>query len=119
MELLRLLLDCPTRSSRSQIEHKAAFLRGCPQNVSVVLIGHSIGAWINLQVMKRYPDLRVRHAINLFPSTQLRLSRAHLTALYIRTCTRACRYSANECMQTADCEKSCDHLTSSSQPFKT
>lgn len=95
MELLRLLLDCPTRSSRSQIEHKAAFLRGCPQNVSVVLIGHSIGAWINLQVMKRYPDLRVRHAINLFPSTQLRLSRRCIYELVLALAdtapTNACR----------------------------
>ncbi|KAL6051512.1 hypothetical protein STEG23_011317 [Scotinomys teguina] len=41
-----------------QIEHKIAFLRAhVPKDVKIILIGHSIGSYLSLQVMKRAPEL--------------------------------------------------------------
>nr|XP_015855433.2 lipid droplet-associated hydrolase [Peromyscus maniculatus bairdii] len=41
-----------------QIEHKIAFLRAhVPKDVKIILIGHSIGSYISLQVMKHAPEL--------------------------------------------------------------
>ncbi len=43
-----------------QIEHKLAFLRKCvPGETSLVLVGHSIGCYIILEMMKRNPELKV------------------------------------------------------------
>jgi len=45
-----------------QIEHKLAFLRKhVPRETSLVLVGHSIGCYIILQMMKRNPELKVSH----------------------------------------------------------
>uniref|UniRef100_F6UPQ7 Lipid droplet-associated hydrolase n=1 Tax=Callithrix jacchus TaxID=9483 RepID=F6UPQ7_CALJA len=41
-----------------QIEHKLAFLRThVPKDMKLVLIGHSIGSYFTLQMLKRVPDL--------------------------------------------------------------
>lgn len=43
-----------------QIEHKLAFLRKhVPQETLLLLIGHSIGCYIILEMMKRDPELKV------------------------------------------------------------
>lgn len=43
-----------------QIEHKLAFLRRhVPRGTSLVLVGHSIGCYIILDMMKRDPELKV------------------------------------------------------------
>lgn len=47
-----------------QIEHKLAFIRKhVPRETSLVLVGHSIGCYIILEVMKRDPELKVSHAV--------------------------------------------------------
>lgn len=44
-----------------QIEHKLAFLREhIPRVTRLVLVGHSIGCYIILEMMKRDPELQVR-----------------------------------------------------------
>lgn len=48
-----------------QIEHKMAFLRKhVPRETSLVLVGHSIGCYIILELMKRNPELKVCHDIS-------------------------------------------------------
>lgn len=43
-----------------QVEHKLAFIRThVPRETSLVLVGHSIGCYIILEMMKRSPDLKV------------------------------------------------------------
>ena len=55
-----------------QIEHKLAFLRKhVPRETSLVLVGHSIGCYIILELMKRDPELKVSHhlTVSLFRET--------------------------------------------------
>lgn len=43
-----------------QVEHKLAFIRTrVPRGTSLVLVGHSIGCYIILEMMKRSPELKV------------------------------------------------------------
>lgn len=54
-----------------QIEHKLAFLRRyVPRETSLVLVGHSIGCYIILDMMKRDPELKVLKAVMLFPTIE-------------------------------------------------
>ncbi|KAM7404106.1 hypothetical protein PAMA_004500 [Pampus argenteus] len=54
-----------------QIEHKLAFLRKhVPRETSLVLVGHSIGCYIILEMMKRDPELEVLKAVMLFPTIE-------------------------------------------------
>ncbi|XP_051797289.1 lipid droplet-associated hydrolase isoform X1 [Acanthochromis polyacanthus] len=54
-----------------QIEHKLAFLRThVPRETSLVLVGHSIGCYIILEMMKRNPELKVLKAVMLFPTIE-------------------------------------------------
>uniref|UniRef100_A0A672Y7T4 Lipid droplet-associated hydrolase n=1 Tax=Sphaeramia orbicularis TaxID=375764 RepID=A0A672Y7T4_9TELE len=54
-----------------QIEHKLAFLRKhVPRETSLVLVGHSIGCYIILDMMKRDPELKVLKAVMLFPTIE-------------------------------------------------
>ncbi|XP_056670965.1 lipid droplet-associated hydrolase [Monodelphis domestica] len=54
-----------------QVEHKLAFLRRyVPGSLKLVLIGHSIGAYILLEMMKRAPQLPVLRAFLLFPTIE-------------------------------------------------
>ncbi|XP_023690506.1 lipid droplet-associated hydrolase [Paramormyrops kingsleyae] len=56
---------------RGQIEHKMAFLkRHVPRDTKLVLIGHSIGCYIILEMMKRDPQLQVLKALLLFPTIE-------------------------------------------------
>lgn len=46
---------------RGQMEHKMTFLkRHVPRDTKLVLIGHSIGCYIILEMMRRDPQLQVR-----------------------------------------------------------
>lgn len=54
-----------------QIEHKLAFLRKCvPRETSLVLVGHSIGCYIILEMIKRNPELKILKAVMLFPTIE-------------------------------------------------
>uniref|UniRef100_A0A250XYI7 Lipid droplet-associated hydrolase n=1 Tax=Castor canadensis TaxID=51338 RepID=A0A250XYI7_CASCN len=54
-----------------QIEHKLAFLRThVPKEVKLLLIGHSIGSYIALQILKCAPELPVIHTFLLFPTIE-------------------------------------------------
>ncbi|XP_037550694.1 lipid droplet-associated hydrolase [Nematolebias whitei] len=54
-----------------QIEHKLAFLRErVPRETGLVLVGHSIGCYIILEMIKRNPELKVLKAIMLFPTIE-------------------------------------------------
>uniref|UniRef100_A0A3P9HEQ8 Lipid droplet-associated hydrolase n=1 Tax=Oryzias latipes TaxID=8090 RepID=A0A3P9HEQ8_ORYLA len=54
-----------------QIEHKLAFIREhIPKGSSLVLVGHSIGCYIILEMMKRNPELKVLKAVMLFPTIE-------------------------------------------------
>ncbi|XP_069461991.1 lipid droplet-associated hydrolase isoform X2 [Ambystoma mexicanum] len=54
-----------------QIEHKIAFCKkNVPKEVKLVLIGHSIGCYIILQMMKRASDLKVLRSVLLFPTIE-------------------------------------------------
>lgn len=56
---------------KGQIEHKLAFIRKyVPTETSLVLVGHSIGCYIILEIMKRNPELKVLKAIMLFPTIE-------------------------------------------------
>lgn len=47
-----------------QIKHKLSFLREhVPRETSLVLIGHSIGCYIILEMMKQDPELKVRYCM--------------------------------------------------------
>nr|XP_055028316.1 lipid droplet-associated hydrolase isoform X3 [Misgurnus anguillicaudatus] len=54
-----------------QIEHKLTFLRKhVPRETTLLLIGHSIGCYIILEMMKRDPELKVLKAVMLFPTIE-------------------------------------------------
>ncbi|XP_063771384.1 lipid droplet-associated hydrolase [Pseudophryne corroboree] len=54
-----------------QIEHKLSFLReNVPTEMKLVLIGHSIGCYIILEMLKRSADLKVLRSILLFPTIE-------------------------------------------------
>lgn len=45
---------------RGQVEHKLAFLRThVPKETKLVVIGHSIGSYMALQILKHAPELPV------------------------------------------------------------
>lgn len=54
-----------------QIQHKLSFLRKhVPRETPLVLVGHSIGCYIILEMMKRDPQLKVLKAVMLFPTIE-------------------------------------------------
>lgn len=56
---------------RGQVEHKVAFLRThVPREMKLVLIGHSVGSYFSLQVLKQAPELPIIHAFLLFPTIE-------------------------------------------------
>ncbi|GAQ78211.1 hypothetical protein KFL_000090570 [Klebsormidium nitens] len=60
-------------SLQDQIEHKAAYLRTLEdQGLPVILVGHSIGAHIALELLRRFPKL-VTKVIGLYPFLSLNL----------------------------------------------
>ncbi|XP_032998845.1 lipid droplet-associated hydrolase [Lacerta agilis] len=56
---------------RGQIEHKLSFIRkNVPKDVKLVLIGHSIGAHIAIEIMKRAQDVEIIRSLLLFPTVE-------------------------------------------------
>ncbi|XP_007937449.1 lipid droplet-associated hydrolase [Orycteropus afer afer] len=54
-----------------QIKHKQAFLRShVPKQMKLVFIGHSIGCYISLQMLKCAPELPVIRSMMLFPTIE-------------------------------------------------
>ncbi|XP_067879401.1 lipid droplet-associated hydrolase isoform X2 [Heterodontus francisci] len=54
-----------------QVEHKLTFLmKNVPKDIKLVLIGHSIGCHMILEMMKREPNLKVLKAVLLFPTIE-------------------------------------------------
>ncbi|KAM8953243.1 lipid droplet-associated hydrolase [Pelodytes ibericus] len=54
-----------------QIEHKLSFLKQyVPIDTTLVLIGHSIGCYIILEMMKRATDLKIKQSVLLFPTIE-------------------------------------------------
>ncbi|XP_069350444.1 lipid droplet-associated hydrolase [Eulemur rufifrons] len=54
-----------------QVEHKLAFLRThVPKEMKLVLIGHSVGCYLSLKMLKRDPELPVIRAFLLFPTIE-------------------------------------------------
>uniref|UniRef100_A0A9L0S597 Lipid droplet-associated hydrolase n=1 Tax=Equus caballus TaxID=9796 RepID=A0A9L0S597_HORSE len=54
-----------------QVEHKLAFLRThVPKEMKLVLIGHSIGCYISLQILKLAPELPIIRSLLLFPTIE-------------------------------------------------
>ncbi|XP_068842205.1 lipid droplet-associated hydrolase isoform X2 [Capricornis sumatraensis] len=54
-----------------QVEHKLAFLRTqVPKEMKLVVIGHSIGSYFSLEILKHAPELPVIHSILLFPTIE-------------------------------------------------
>lgn len=54
-----------------QIQHKIAFIsQYVPADRDLILVGHSIGAYIILELFKRIPQLRVIRAFLLFPTIE-------------------------------------------------
>jgi len=56
-------------SLEEQIQHKIDFLESYGES-RFVMMGHSVGAYISLQVAKRRPDLPILKIINLFPTVR-------------------------------------------------
>lgn len=56
---------------RGQIEHKIAFLRThVPKEMKVVVIGHSVGCYMSLQILKHAPELPIIRSFLLFPTIE-------------------------------------------------
>uniref|UniRef100_M3ZDT1 Lipid droplet-associated hydrolase n=1 Tax=Xiphophorus maculatus TaxID=8083 RepID=M3ZDT1_XIPMA len=54
-----------------QIQHKLAFIRDrVPRGTRLVLVGHSIGCYMILEMMRRSPELEVLKAVLLFPTIE-------------------------------------------------
>lgn len=54
-----------------QVEHKLAFLRThVPKEMKLVVIGHSIGCYVALQILKRAPELPIIRSFLLFPTIE-------------------------------------------------
>lgn len=56
---------------QGQIEHKLAFLRAhVPKDMKLVVIGHSIGCYMILKILKIAPELQIIRAFLLFPTIE-------------------------------------------------
>ncbi|XP_077394565.1 lipid droplet-associated hydrolase isoform X1 [Festucalex cinctus] len=64
-------VDRDTFGLNGQIEHKLAFLRKhVPKETNLILVGHSIGCYIILEIMKRDASLKIVKAVMLFPTIE-------------------------------------------------
>ncbi|XP_043844883.1 lipid droplet-associated hydrolase isoform X2 [Dromiciops gliroides] len=64
-------LDEDAFGLEGQVEHKLAFLRRhVPATLKLVLIGHSVGSYMLLEMMKRAPQLPVLRCFLLFPTIE-------------------------------------------------
>ncbi|XP_064480277.1 lipid droplet-associated hydrolase-like isoform X2 [Ornithodoros turicata] len=55
-----------------QIQHKLSFLdENIPVNRPILLVGHSVGAYVILQIMEKRPQMHIVHSFLLFPVFEL------------------------------------------------
>ncbi|XP_060267872.1 lipid droplet-associated hydrolase isoform X5 [Ovis aries] len=67
-----------------QVEHKLAFLRTqVPKEMKLVVIGHSIGSYFSLEILKHAPELPVIHSILLFPTIERISESPKVNAAYL------------------------------------
>ena len=58
-------------SLKGQIEHKISFIsEHVPSNVTVILIGHSIGCYIIMHMLPRLTQRKIAHCYLLFPTVE-------------------------------------------------
>ncbi|XP_014663826.1 PREDICTED: lipid droplet-associated hydrolase-like [Priapulus caudatus] len=58
-------------SLEGQIKHKVLYIRRyVPQHVKLILVGHSIGAYILLKLLEQLSDLNVVKGVSLFPTIE-------------------------------------------------
>ncbi|XP_047013559.1 lipid droplet-associated hydrolase isoform X2 [Ictalurus punctatus] len=76
-DTMDMVEDAPVAESEDvfglngQIEHKLSFVsKHVPRDTHLVLIGHSIGCYIILEMMKRDPELKVVKSVLLFPTIE-------------------------------------------------
>ncbi|XP_019739730.1 lipid droplet-associated hydrolase isoform X1 [Hippocampus comes] len=63
--------DLDTFGLNGQIEHKLTFIRKhVPKETNLILVGHSIGCYIILEIMRRDPSLKILKAVMLFPTIE-------------------------------------------------
>ncbi|XP_061698775.1 lipid droplet-associated hydrolase isoform X2 [Syngnathoides biaculeatus] len=63
--------DLDTFGLNGQVQHKLAFLRKhVPKETNLILVGHSIGCYIILEIMRKDPSLKILKAIMLFPTIE-------------------------------------------------
>ncbi|XP_061552910.1 lipid droplet-associated hydrolase isoform X1 [Phycodurus eques] len=63
--------DLDTFGLNGQVEHKLGFLRKhVPKETNLILVGHSIGCYIILEIMRRDPSLKILKALMLFPTIE-------------------------------------------------
>ncbi|XP_077483703.1 lipid droplet-associated hydrolase-like isoform X3 [Amblyomma americanum] len=64
--------DHPTLySCEGQVGHKLSFIKQyIPSEAPLILVGHSIGCHMVLEILKRAPDLNVQKAVLLFPAIE-------------------------------------------------
>ncbi|XP_027955268.1 lipid droplet-associated hydrolase isoform X2 [Eumetopias jubatus] len=56
---------------QGQVEHKLAFLRThVPKEIKLVVIGHSVGCYISLEILKLAPELPIIRSFLLFPTIE-------------------------------------------------
>ncbi|XP_077483702.1 lipid droplet-associated hydrolase-like isoform X2 [Amblyomma americanum] len=67
-----VLYDHPTLySCEGQVGHKLSFIKQyIPSEAPLILVGHSIGCHMVLEILKRAPDLNVQKAVLLFPAIE-------------------------------------------------
>ncbi|KAM7315833.1 lipid droplet-associated hydrolase isoform X1 [Ixodes scapularis] len=71
MELPNVEENPTLYSCDGQIGHKLCFIEQfIPSGTPIVLVGHSIGCHMVLEILKRAPDLNVKKAILLFPAIE-------------------------------------------------
>lgn len=64
-------LETNTYILQQQIQHKLDYItQWIPKSTNLILIGHSIGAHIAIEVMKSLPDVRVARSFLLFPTIE-------------------------------------------------
>ncbi|KAK8767993.1 hypothetical protein V5799_005227 [Amblyomma americanum] len=58
-------------SCEGQVGHKLSFIKQyIPSEAPLILVGHSIGCHMVLEILKRAPDLNVQKAVLLFPAIE-------------------------------------------------
>ncbi|XP_078585174.1 lipid droplet-associated hydrolase-like [Branchiostoma floridae x Branchiostoma japonicum] len=54
-----------------QIRHKISFIKNhVPRDANLILIGHSIGCYMMLEILKRCPEVNVLKGVQLFPTIE-------------------------------------------------